>query len=110
MILSYYKLFEAGACQYQLNQFQALFGLEPVTVTVALCEQHADKFEWDWAVSQLLPSGMWEEYSKMVYPARVKYSQVLNARDGTGDALLAFWTRYRKAKARAFGLLAERVE
>ena len=48
------QLRAAGACADQRELFKEKFG-DYVDVTAALCLEHAEDFDWDWAADNLLP-------------------------------------------------------
>ncbi len=53
MIVSAERLRQRWACKEQITLFVSVFGEGDVEVTEALCVQHADKFDWDWAAHNL---------------------------------------------------------
>ena len=50
-------LMAQGACLMQVNKFRRLFG-GSTEITVELCLKHAQAFDWEWAIDNLLPSDL----------------------------------------------------
>ncbi|MFA5900268.1 MAG: hypothetical protein WC829_14280 [Hyphomicrobium sp.] len=50
------------ACKEQVDVFRAIFGTATVSITEALCVEHADKFDWNWAARNLLPAPLYADY------------------------------------------------
>ena len=71
---------KVAACTSQIQLFEQLFP-EGVTPTVALCVEHASKFDWDFASRKFL-----------LAPALVQYEAA------KGQA----WVQYEAAKAQAW--------
>ena len=85
MLVTTAKLRDLGACRDQVDLFVALFG-ESVEVTKALCIEHAQKFNWNWAAKNLLPktaraeydhatASAWDEYDHAKASARAEYER-----------------------------------
>ena len=100
-ILKLTDLEAAKACQEQCQTFKELFGDE-VNVTPALARRVAGKFNWDWAVQNLLsPAGL-AEYKRISAPARAEYKRT------TAPALAEYerisgsaWAEYKRTTAPA---------
>ena len=60
------------ACRDQLNLFTSLFP-DGVTITQALCIEHADKFDWRWAAQNLLSAPLYAEYIAKCAPLYAEY-------------------------------------
>ncbi len=69
------QLRKLGACKEQVGRFVELFG-EEVTVTLRLCVEHAQDFDWGWAAISLLNTATMSEYYKGRGVALVEYSEV----------------------------------
>ena len=118
------------ACEKQVTLFHSLFG-QSVEVTEALCLEHVDKFDWDWAVQHLLTATAQAEYNRVMAPASAEYNRVMAAAWAKYNRVMAAawvdydrviaaaWAKYNRvmaaaraeytrAKAAAFGRLAER--
>ena len=52
---------KVAACTSQIQLFEQLFP-EGVTPTVALCVEHASKFDWDFASRKFLSAPAWAQY------------------------------------------------
>lgn len=59
------KLRQLGACDESIAMFKRLFPVsrypDGVRVTTELCVQHADEFDWSWAVRHLVPGDSVED-------------------------------------------------
>ena len=55
------------ACPSQMLRFHELFGRVEVEITLELCLQHAETFDWDWAAARLLqqPEGQ-DQYNHSI--------------------------------------------
>ena len=60
------------ACTQQIQLFEQLFP-EGVTPTVALCVEHASKFDWDFAARKFLSAPAWAQYEAAKAPAWAQY-------------------------------------
>ena len=69
-----------AACASQIQLFEQLFGVG-VTPTVALCVEHASKFDWDFASRKFLLAPAWAQYEAAKAQA---------------------WAQYKAAKAQAW--------
>ena len=122
MIVSVRLLKKYGACEEQVKLFAETFGKgAKVTVTAALCREHASKFDWDWAAQSLLSEAMLAEYdAKWVtvwaeYDAKcatlwaeydAKCAELLEEYDAKCAELLE---EYNAKRAELFGTIAERM-
>lgn len=70
-----------GACKDQRDLFNATFGAS-VIVTPTVFDEHASKFNWDWAAENLLSALARAEYDRVRAPTfaklYIKDNQVLN--------------------------------
>ena len=85
-------LVRKGACREQREKFAKLFG-KSVEITEALCAEHANEFNWDWAARNLLSASASARaaYDAAVAPALAAY-----------DAAMApAWAAYDAARASA---------
>ncbi len=96
MKISVATLRKKKACADQLKTFEDIFGREPVEITEALCVAHADKFDWNWAVANLLPKPLWAAYEAGEAALRAAYE--------AGVAPLR--AAYKAGEAALFGRLA----
>ena len=81
---------KVAACRSQVQLFEQLFP-EGVTPTVALCVEHASKFDWDFASRKFLLAPALEQYEAAKAPAWAQYEAA------TAQA----WAQYKAAKAPA---------
>ena len=79
-----------AACASQIQLFEQLFP-EGVTPTVALCVEHASKFDWDFAGKFLLAPAL-AQYEAATAPAWAQYEA----------AKAQAWAQYKAAKAPAW--------
>ena len=82
---------KVAACTSQIQLFEQLFP-EGVTPTVALCVEHASKFDWDCASRKFLLAPAWAQYEAATAPAWAQYAA----------ATAPAWARYKAAKAQAW--------
>ena len=82
---------KVAACTSQIQLFEQLFP-EGVTPTVALCVEHASKFDWDFASRKFLLAPALEQYEAASAPALVQYEA----------AKAQAWAQYEAAKAPAW--------
>jgi hypothetical protein len=77
---------ERGACKIQIDLFMSLDG-DRLELTEAVCVEHAQKFDWDWASKNLLAEGAlaeylrveqaeWAEYLRIQRPAWAEYQHI----------------------------------
>ena len=85
-----------GACKAQREKFAELFP-RGVVVTEALCVEHAQEFNWDWAANHLLSPEAWAEYNRVRALAWAEYNRVMAPAKA----------EYDRVAALAFGRLAE---
>jgi len=118
-----------GACRDQTDKFVALFP-KGIEITEALCVQHAQVFNWDWAAENLLPkaarveyervkasawaeydrvmASAWAEYDRVTAPAWAQYKRVkASALAEYNRVTASAWTEYERVRASTFGKLAE---
>ena len=81
---------KVAACTSQIQLFEQLFGVG-VTPTVALCVEHASKFDWDFAGKFLLAPAL-AQYKAATAPALAQYEAA------KAPAL----AQYKAAKAQAW--------
>ena len=116
------------ACHNQVSLFKKLFP-DGIEVTTDLCVEYYDKFDWDWAVDNLLTEtgqdeyvkikvAAYNEYRKIHDAARNEYKKIRDVALGeywkTKDAAMveyekirdAAWNDLRKICAKTFGELA----
>ena len=63
---------KVAACTSQIQLFEQLFP-EGVTPTVALCVEHASKFDWDFASQKFLLAPALAQYEAATAPALAQY-------------------------------------
>jgi hypothetical protein len=76
MFITAERLRRAGACQDQRETFEEIFP-SGVEVTEALCIEHADKFDWEWAAGALLSPEALHIYMAAARPARDTYQAIV---------------------------------
>ena len=64
------------ACEPQRALFAELFGQE-VELTLELCIEHADQFNWYWAAGNLLPQKACAAFEKAYYSARAAFDKAI---------------------------------
>jgi hypothetical protein len=74
MKISYAKLKKLGACESQRDLFRTLFGSGLVEITLALCQKHAQQFDWNWCASNLLPEDKRADYNAKRAPLLADYN------------------------------------
>ena len=75
-ILKLSDLAKAGACENQRRLFDEMFGKE-VEITVALCVENADKFDWRWAAVNILDAHHRAAFDVAVAPHRAAFDPTL---------------------------------
>ena len=108
-----------GACTEQVDLFRELGG-DKVPITLALVEEHASKFDWNWAARHLLSEAYWAEYEHVQRSAWAEYERVKGLAWAeyervTGPALAEYehvrrlaWAEYERACAKTFWQLWEK--
>ena len=103
---------KVAACTSQVQLFEQLFP-EGVTPTVALCVEHASKFDWDFAGKFLLAPA-WAQYEAAKAPALAQYKAaedqaLAQCKAATAPALAQYeaakapaLAQYKAAKAQAW--------
>ena len=103
---------KVAACTSQIQLFEQLFP-EGVTPTVALCVEHASKFDWDFAGKFLLAPALaqyeaatapaWAQYKAATAPAWAQYEAAKAPAWAQYEAAKAqAWAQYKAAKAQAW--------
>ena len=134
MIVTAAILRRKGACSESVALFVTTFGLEAkVEITEALCVEHAQKFNWDWAAKNLLSAPLDVAYKTKRAPLDADYEAKrapLDADYGATRAALvadheaklaalvadygakraALYAAHKAKRAPLFGRLAERGE
>lgn len=90
--ITYALLTARGACSEQLALFARTFPIthpNGVEVTRELCAEHAEKFEWSWAASELLTEAASAEFDDATRAARMERSRVIRAGNDAYDRLVA---------------------
>ena len=117
MIMTVEKLLKTHACDEQVESFRRLFPPSRyprgVRITVALCEQHADVFDWRYAVQHFVPGDMWANlaaFSRLTRKERTRHSAAVVRfsyhQSATNDEKLRLTSvELFHAEARAFALL-----
>ena len=100
-MLDYRRLLEAGACGRALVLFLNLYPEGEAQVSVDSCVAVADKFDWDWAASHLLPAAAQDEYDLAVAPAQTEYAHAVAALD-KDRAITPMRAAYNRARAAAW--------
>ena len=100
-MLDYRTLLEAGACGRALVLFLNLYPEGEAQVSVDSCVAVADKFDWDWAASHLLPAAAQDEYDLAVAPAQTEYAHAVAALD-KDRAITPMRAAYNRARAAAW--------
>ena len=125
-IITLSQLKAAGACANALQRFAAAFG-ESTPVTLALAGKYADKFDWEWAASYLLPmptrteyeivvaqarggysraiEEAWADYEEAIDPAQAEYDRAEYARVKCNRTIASAQAKYDRACARAWATL-----
>ena len=92
---------KVAACTSQVQLFEQLFP-EGVTPTVALCVEHASKFDWDFAGKFLLAPAL-AQYKAATAPAWAQYEAAEDQAWAKYKAAKAqAWEKYKAAKAQAW--------
>ena len=93
---------KVAACTSQIQLFEQLFP-EGVTPTVALCVEHASKFDWDFASRKFLLAPALAQYEAAKAPAWAQYKAATAPAWAQYEAATApGWARYEAAKAQAW--------
>lgn len=79
-----------GACVSQIARFRMYFG-DKVEVTIERAVEHADHFEWEWAIANFLPEEVGERIAASAIDVCIEQGGI-----NYGDAL------YDKTLARMF--------
>ena len=91
-ILHVDQLIAIDACTEQVNLFRTLFG-ESINVTEALCLEHFDKFDWNFAAKLLSPDGR-AEYKRVRDLALAEHERVRDLAWAEYDRVRGFaWAR-----------------
>ena len=111
MIVSVRLLKKYGACEEQVKLFAETFGSDAeVTVTAALCREHASKFDLGWAVQNLFTPPLRAEFDAKRASLRAEYLAKHTPLWEEYDAKWAsLWEEYDAKCAELFGTLAERM-
>ena len=96
-MLDYRTLLEAGACGRALALFRDLGPEGKAEVSVDSCVAVSDKFDWDWAASNLLPAAAQDEYKRARAAALTEHPTLMY-----GGADAAALIEYNRAKAAAW--------
>ena len=78
-MLDYRTLLEAGACGRALALFRDRYPEGKAEVSAGGCVAVADKFDWDWAASNLLPAAAQDEYDIAAAVANDVYNRAMSA-------------------------------
>ena len=104
---------KVAACTSQVQLFEQLFP-EGVTPTVALCVEHASKFDWDFASRKFLLAPALAQYEAATAPAWAQYKAAkapawAQYEAATAPALAQYeaakaqaWAQYKAATAQAW--------
>ena len=91
-----------GACENQVKLFESLSG-DSLELTEALCVEHANKFDWEWAARNLLSDAAWAEYERVCAPARAEYVRVRDAARAEYERVRdPAWAEYERVCAATF--------
>ena len=96
----YRTLLEAGACGRALALFRDLFPEGKAEVSVDSCVAVADKFDWDWAASNLLPAAAQDEYDIAAAVANDVYNRAMSA--AWAEVMAVALTEVNRADAAAW--------
>jgi hypothetical protein len=101
MKLTIAKLRALGACQSALERLEAIFGQGPITVTEALCVEHASAgINWIWAGDRLLTPAALAEYDRVRAAAWIEHDLAcMTVRAERVQACTAAWAEYDRAAA-----------
>ena len=77
-----------GACSEQVELFKSLGG-DTKPLTLELCLEHADKFDWSWAAQYLLSPAAYAEYDRVRAAAYAEYDRVRAAARAEYDRVAA---------------------
>jgi len=96
------RLRALGACSPQVEAFIKLFGEADVEPTLALCVEHASRFDWNWA-RRLLSATAERAYDEAMAPARRAYDEAVAParRAYNEEARAPAWRAYNEAAATA---------
>ena len=93
---------KVAACTSQIQLFEQLFP-EGVTPTVAVCVEHASKFDWDFASRKFLLAPALAQYKAATAPAWAQYEAATAPAWAQYEAAKAqAWAQYKAAKAQAW--------
>ncbi len=94
------QLRELGACKDSVDRFVALFG-EEVTVTIKLCVEHRDAFDWDWAEENLLNYKAKKEFGAIESEARDIFDS--SCQSAWGECVKGkSWESYHKVQEKEY--------
>ena len=101
MIVTLKQLKAKGACVAQVRKFEELFGAS-VEVTEALCQKHAEDFDFAWA-TRLLPAPAQKAFDEAMALAWKAYDEAMApAQKAFDEATAPAWKAYDEARALAF--------
>jgi len=90
-----------GACEAQREKFAELFP-RGVVVTEALCVEHAQEFNWDWAANHLLSPEAQAEYNRVTAPRSCRIRSLRRRAAAEYDRVRALaWAEYNRVTAPA---------